>query len=48
MTKDGFPEKCDECGRKTPPEEIEPEFMYAFKNGMWICPDCLGVKMTPD
>jgi hypothetical protein len=32
----GIPEKCDFCGKQTPPEQMHPE-----EAGEWACETCL-------
>jgi len=31
----GIPEKCDFCGKETPPEQMDPE-----EAGDWVCWEC--------
>ena len=32
----GIPERCDFCGKPTPPEQMEPE-----EAGDWVCHTCM-------
>ena len=36
LLRGGFPEKCDFCGERVAPEQLEPE-----EAGDWVCWDCL-------
>lgn len=36
----GIPDKCDCCGRVTPPDDLEP-----VSGGEWICVKCLEAEL---
>jgi formylmethanofuran dehydrogenase subunit E len=36
----GIPEKCDACGKSTPPEDLDP-----VSGGEWICNECMEAEL---